>query len=51
MRLWAKSEDAWTCIWQSMRYIRQALYADWGIYTPWAIYLSTVRHLRSLELY
>jgi hypothetical protein len=25
-----------------MRYLRQTLFADWGIYTPWAIYLTTV---------
>jgi hypothetical protein len=25
-----------------MRYLKQALFADWGIYSPWAVYLTTV---------
>ena len=42
LRIWAKTEDAWTCLWQSARYLRQALFADWGIYTPWAVYMTVV---------
>lgn len=44
LKLWAKTEDAWTCVWQCARYLRQALFADWGLYTPWAVFLTTVRH-------
>lgn len=44
LKLWVKTEDAWTCVWQCARYLRQALFADWGLYTPWAVFLTTVRH-------
>ncbi|OXC68279.1 hypothetical protein AYX13_03236 [Cryptococcus neoformans] len=42
LKLWAKTEDAWTCVWQCARYLRQALFADWGLYTPWAVFLTTL---------
>lgn len=42
LRLWSKTEDAWTCLWQSARYLKQALHADWGIYSHWAAFLTTV---------
>ena len=45
LRMWAKTEDAWTCVWQSARYLRQTLFADWGIYTSWAVHLTTVRFI------
>ena len=44
LRIWGKTEDAWTCLWQSARYLRQALFADWGIYTPWAVYMTVLVH-------
>jgi hypothetical protein len=42
MHIWAKTEDAWTSLWQSARYLRSALYCDWGLYSPWAVYVTTV---------
>ncbi|WOO83376.1 Nicotinate catabolism cluster-specific transcription factor [Vanrija pseudolonga] len=42
LRLWATSPDAWTCLWQSARYLRETLFADWGLYTPWAVFLTTL---------
>jgi len=42
LKIWVEGDYAWTCLWQSARYLRQALFADWGIYTPWAVYLTTV---------
>lgn len=36
------TQDAWTCLWQSARYLREALFADWGLYSPWAVFLTTV---------
>ncbi|ADV24181.1 hypothetical protein I305_05764 [Cryptococcus gattii E566] len=42
LKLWVKTEDAWTCVWQCARYLRQALFADWGLYTPWAVFLTTL---------
>lgn len=42
LKLWSKTEDAWTCLWQSARYLRQALWADWGLYSPLAVFLATV---------
>lgn len=42
LRLWAKTEDAWTCLWQSARYLRQSMFTDWGVYTPWGVFLTTV---------
>lgn len=42
LRLWSKTEDAWTCLWQSARYLRQSLWADWGVYSTWAVFLTTV---------
>lgn len=41
-RIWVKSDDGFTCLWQSARYLKQALLVDWGIYTPWAVFLTTV---------
>lgn len=42
LKLWAPTQDAWTCLWQSARYLRDALSADWGLYTPWAVFLTTL---------
>ncbi len=42
LRLWSRTEDAWTCLWQSARYLRQSLFADWGVYSPWAVFLTSV---------
>ncbi|ORX35551.1 hypothetical protein BD324DRAFT_657108 [Kockovaella imperatae] len=44
LRIWGKTEDAWTCLWQSARYLRQALFTDWGIYSPWAVYMTVLVH-------
>nr|XP_018262672.1 uncharacterized protein I303_04151 [Kwoniella dejecticola CBS 10117]OBR84830.1 hypothetical protein I303_04151 [Kwoniella dejecticola CBS 10117] len=43
LKLWAKTDDAWTCVWQSVRYLRQALFSEWGLYSPWAVF-NTTRH-------
>ncbi|WVQ79633.1 hypothetical protein IAT38_001733 [Cryptococcus sp. DSM 104549] len=42
LRLWAKTEDAWTCVWQCARFLRQSLFSEWGLYTPWAVFLTTL---------
>ncbi|WVN87696.1 uncharacterized protein L203_102884 [Cryptococcus depauperatus CBS 7841] len=42
LKLWAQTEDAWTCVWQCARYLRQSLFAEWGLYTPWAVFLTTL---------
>ncbi|ODN72778.1 hypothetical protein L202_08213 [Cryptococcus amylolentus CBS 6039] len=42
LRLWAKTDDAWTCVWQCARYLRQSLLSEWGLYTPWAVFLTTL---------
>ncbi|BEI93448.1 uncharacterized protein CcaverHIS019_0510760 [Cutaneotrichosporon cavernicola] len=42
LKLWAPTPDAWTCLWQSTRYLRDALFSDWGTYTPWAVFLTTL---------
>lgn len=42
LKLWAPTQDAWTCLWQSARYLREALSADWGLYSPWAVFLTTL---------
>lgn len=42
LKLWAPTQDAWTCLWQSARYLREALCADWGLYSPWAVFLTTL---------
>lgn len=47
LRLWATTPDAWTCLWQSARYLREALFADWGLYSPWAVFLTTVGTART----
>lgn len=41
-QVWVKTDDAFTCLWQSARYLKQALFADWGTYTAEVVYLSTV---------
>ena len=51
LKIWAQGTDAWTCLWQSARYLRQALFSEWGIYTPWAVYLTTVSCLCSPHRY
>ena len=50
LRMWGKTDDAWTCLWQSARYLRQAMFADWGIYTPYTVYLTTVRTALQLHI-
>lgn len=42
LKLWAPTPDAWTCLWQSARYLRDALLTEWGTYTPWAVFLTTL---------
>nr|XP_019007466.1 uncharacterized protein I206_07724 [Kwoniella pini CBS 10737]OCF46247.1 hypothetical protein I206_07724 [Kwoniella pini CBS 10737] len=42
LKLWAKTDDAWTCVWQSVRYLRQALFSEWGLYSPWAVFNTTL---------
>ncbi|KAK8864734.1 hypothetical protein IAR55_001990 [Kwoniella newhampshirensis] len=42
LRLWAKTDDSWTCVWQCARYLRQTLFSEWGLYTPWAVFLTTL---------
>ncbi|WRT68113.1 uncharacterized protein IL334_005088 [Kwoniella shivajii] len=42
LKLWAKTDDAWTCVWQSVRYLRQALFSEWGLYSSWAIFNTTL---------
>ncbi|GMK59692.1 hypothetical protein CspeluHIS016_0802980 [Cutaneotrichosporon spelunceum] len=42
LKLWAPTPDAWTCLWQSARYLRDFLLSDWGTYTPWAVFLTTL---------
>jgi hypothetical protein len=42
LKLWAPTPDAWTCLWQSARFLRDALLAQWGTYTPWAVFLTTL---------
>jgi hypothetical protein len=42
LRLWYKTDDAFKCLWQSARYLRSAIFADWGIYSPWASFVTVV---------
>ncbi|OCF60817.1 hypothetical protein L486_00457 [Kwoniella mangroviensis CBS 10435] len=42
LKLWAKTDDAWTCVWQSIRYLRQALFSEWGLYSTWAVFNTTL---------
>nr|XP_019046728.1 hypothetical protein I302_05482 [Kwoniella bestiolae CBS 10118]OCF25658.1 hypothetical protein I302_05482 [Kwoniella bestiolae CBS 10118] len=42
LKLWAKTDDACTCVWQSVRYLRQALFSEWGLYSPWAVFNTTL---------
>lgn len=42
LRLWYKTDDAFKCLWQSARYLRSAMFADWGIYSPWASFVTVV---------
>lgn len=42
LKLWTATNDAWTCLWQSARYLREVLHGEWGLYTPWAVYLTTL---------
>ncbi|WVF71094.1 hypothetical protein IAT40_005891 [Kwoniella sp. CBS 6097] len=42
LKLWAKTEDAWTCVWQSVRYLRQSLFSEWGLYSSWAVFNTTL---------
>ena len=42
LKLWGKTDDAWTCVWQSARYLGRVLFGSWGIYTPWAVYMASV---------
>ncbi|WWC88956.1 uncharacterized protein L201_003871 [Kwoniella dendrophila CBS 6074] len=42
LKLWAKTDDAWTCVWQSVRYLRQALFSEWGLYSTWAVFNTTL---------
>ncbi|RSH89100.1 hypothetical protein EHS25_002766 [Saitozyma podzolica] len=42
LRLWYKTDDAFKCLWQSARYLRSAIFADWGIYSPWASFVTVL---------
>ncbi|CAK9785193.1 unnamed protein product [Cutaneotrichosporon oleaginosum] len=42
LKLWVPTGDAWTCLWQSARYLRHALVSEWAMYTPWAVFLTTL---------
>ncbi|WVQ99764.1 hypothetical protein IAU59_006906 [Kwoniella sp. CBS 9459] len=42
LKLWARTEDAWTCVWQSVRYLRQSLFSEWGLYSSWAVFNTTL---------
>lgn len=42
LRVWYKSDDAFKCLWQCGRYLRGAVLADWGVHTPWAVFVTTV---------
>lgn len=42
LKLWVATGDAWTCLWQSARFLRETLHAEWGLYTPWAVFLTTL---------
>lgn len=41
-KIWIKTDDGWTCLWQSARYLKTTLFTEWGVYTPWASFLATV---------
>ncbi|RXK38273.1 hypothetical protein M231_04446 [Tremella mesenterica] len=42
LRLWAKTDDAWKCVWQCARYLKMAITGPWGVYSSWGVFLSTL---------